>query len=108
MKPGIDTTLINQILAIILAHKPLDKIVLFGSRCNNNHTENSDIDLAIFGKSWTSSDINIVHFKLEEMIPTALTFDLLLFHELKKQRLIDEINNGIIIYERTKNKRVAD
>ena len=90
----------KQIVDVITNYKPVDKVVIFGSRCGSSYKKTSDIDLAIYGKDWTSTDINIVHDKLEENIHTILKFDLLLFNNLRKESLKKEIEKGVIIYDR--------
>ena len=90
----------KQIIDVITNYKPVDKIVIFGSRCGSGYKKASDIDLAIYGTDWTSTDINIVHDKLEENIHTILKFDLLLFNSLRKESLKKEIEKGVTIYDR--------
>ncbi|MBD3375154.1 nucleotidyltransferase domain-containing protein [candidate division KSB1 bacterium] len=107
LTPGITPGLQRHILQIILEYKPVHKVVLFGSRATSGYRKTSDIDLAIFGERWDSSDVNIVHSKLEETIPTVLKFDLVLVNTLKKKALIDEIHKGVILYEQKKNHRVV-
>ena len=90
----------KQIINVITNYKPVDKIVIFGSRCGSRYKKTSDIDVAIYGKDWTSTDINIVHDKLEENIHTILKFDLLLVNNLRKEYFKKEIEKGVIIYDR--------
>jgi len=90
----------KQITEVITSYKSVDKIVIFGSRCGSSYKKSSDIDVAIYSQDWTSTDINIVHDKLEENIHTILKFDLLLFNSLRKESLKKEIEKGVIIYDR--------
>jgi len=99
----LNIALQNQIVTVITNYKPVEKIVLFGSRCSSKHNKTSDIDLAIYSKDWISTDINIVHDRLEETIQTILKFDLLLFNKIEKESLIKEIEKGVIIYARASN-----
>jgi len=96
---GLDDNLIRKVTTFILQYKPVDKIVLFGSRSRDDYQKTSDIDLAIFSARWTSTDINLVLDWLEENIPTVLRFNLLLFDKLQNISLKSEIENGVIIYD---------
>lgn len=104
---GLDETLKEKITSIITDYKPVDKIVLFGSRSGSKFVKTSDLDLAIYSNDWTSTDINIVQDRLEEYIPTILQFDLLLFHTLKKESLKKEIERGVTIYDGGPNQRTV-
>ena len=95
---GLDTALIEAIKQIILQHKPVEKIVLFGSRAHRANNKTSDVDLAIFSTDWDSTDINLVLDELEEHIFTPLQFDLLLYHALQNEALKKEIEGGITLY----------
>ena len=95
---GLTKNLQDQIVTTIIRHKPVDKIVLYGSRSRNEYDKTSDIDLAIFSELWTSTDINLVLDQLEEKIPTVLRFDLLLFQTINKKLLKDEIERGVVLY----------
>lgn len=90
--------LLEKIIETILQHKPVDKIVLFGSRAQNRNRRTSDIDIAVFSTKWTSTDINIVHDRLEENILTVLQFDLLHYNSIQNKFLKKEIEKGITLY----------
>ena len=100
---GLDEDLKKEIISIILSHKPVNKIILFGSRSQVEYQETSDIDLAVVCDNWTSTDINIVLDKLEEYLPIALRFDLVHFNKLKNITLKQEIEKGLIIYDDKQN-----
>jgi len=97
--------LISQIVDLILAkNKKLEKIVIFGSRATGEFKNTSDIDIAIFGKDWSGTDINMVKHNLEELIKTPLKFDVLNFYNIAKSKLKENIlKEGRIIYESGKN-----
>ncbi len=97
---GVNIKTARQIIKLILAHKGLEKIVIFGSRANDSFKDNSDIDIAIFGKNWKDKDINIVKNSLEVFIKTPLKFDIVNFHNLKKPALKENIlKEGRVLYE---------
>ncbi len=89
----------KQIVKLILDYKPVEKIVLFGSRSNGTQKNNSDYDIAIFGKSWTDRDTNIMKDRLEESIITPLKFDVVNYHMVKNESLKTKImETGVTIY----------
>lgn len=97
---NINKTILDKIVEIITTHKDVEKIVIFGSRADDTYVKTSDIDIAIFSKSWDSRDINIVKGQLEEDIKTPLKFDLLNFYSLSKEGLKKNIlSKGKTIYE---------
>lgn len=97
---GVDIKVTRQIIKLILAHKVPEKIVIFGSRAKNSFKNNSDIDIAIFGKSWKDKDVNIVKNSLEEFIKIPLKFDIVNFYNLKKIALKENIfKEGRVLYE---------
>ena len=82
----------------IVHYKPVDKIILFGSRAQKRSQQASDIDIAIVSNNWTSTDINLVHDKLEENISTIFQFDLLHYNSLQNEILKKDIEQGITLY----------
>lgn len=104
---GLEEHLAKEIIKIVRAHKNVDKIILYGSRAMDTFRRTSDIDLAILDKSWTSRDINLVKFDLNEHVKTPLKFDVVNFYELAKESLKENIlREGRVIYEsKEKDKR---
>ena len=97
---GLNKKLLTQIIKLILNYKKPEKIVLFGSRVNNDFKKTSDIDIAIFGKNWKDKDINIIKNELDELIKTPLKFDVINFYDIRKSKLKKNIfKNGVIIYK---------
>ncbi|MFH1504620.1 MAG: nucleotidyltransferase domain-containing protein [Candidatus Omnitrophota bacterium] len=101
---GLEKQLVSQIIKLIVGHKKPEKIVIFGSRAEGTFKYNSDIDIAIFSKDWTSSDIAVVKFDLDEDIKTPFKFDVLNFYTLSRDRLKEKIlNRGRVIYDSGKD-----
>ncbi|MBU1122744.1 MAG: nucleotidyltransferase domain-containing protein [Candidatus Omnitrophota bacterium] len=101
---GLTNELVSQIIKIILDRKEPEKIVIFGSRAQGVFKYNSDIDIAIFGRDWTDSDIAVVKLNLDEDVPTPLKFDVLNFYTITKERLKKNIlNKGRVIYDSGKD-----
>ena len=98
---GISPVLRAQITEIICSQKPVNRIILFGSRARGKARRASDIDLAVEGAGWTDRDVNLAHNRLEEEIPTVLKFDLVNVSDISRPELKKEIfEKGKTIYER--------
>ena len=98
---GLDKKIIQQIIELVIDYKKPEKIILFGSRAGNVFRKTSDIDIAVFGRDWTSRDINLVRHLLDECLKTPLKIDVLNFYELKKDSLKESIlKEGKVLYER--------
>lgn len=101
---ALNKVILDKIIKIILSHKSVEKIAIFGSRATNSFKETSDIDVTIFAKGWSDKDVNIVKDALEENIKTPLKFDIINFYSVTKDRIKKNIlQNGRVIYESRKN-----
>lgn len=101
---SLDKLTISAVVKIITEFKDVEKIVIFGSRAKGNSSRVSDIDIAIFSKEWTSTDINLAKDRLENEVMTPLKIDLLNYYGLTKKSLKENIlKEGIIIYDSGKN-----
>jgi 23S rRNA (uracil1939-C5)-methyltransferase len=96
---GIDKPLLKNICFLIRSHKPVEKILLFGSRARRDFRVVSDIDIAVFAKNWTQQDVNLAKAALEETIKTPLTFDLVNYYLVEKPSLKRRIlKEGKVLY----------
>lgn len=89
----------NQIVREILNYKNVERVILFGSRAKGSQIDTSDIDIAVFAKDWTDTDINLVKDKIEVSVKTPLKIDLLNFYKLGKDSLKENILKGRVLYE---------
>ena len=96
---GVSDSLTEKLIELIIVHKPVKKIVVYGSRATNDYRKTSDIDIAIIDENWSHSDISLVHFNLEEDLSTPLTIDLVNYYNVSKETMKDAINQGIVLYE---------
>lgn len=85
----------------------IDRIVLFGSSVDSRCTDESDIDLAVYGnqtkyKCLTSKKYNAFAERLYSFDNHRQSYDLLYFKTdtVKNSRLQEEISNGEVIYAR--------
>ena len=92
--------ILDQIVRMIVEYKRPEKILIYGSRARGIFKETSDIDIAILGRDWTSTDINLIKHQLDENIKTPLKIDVVNFYQLKKEALKENIlREGRILYE---------
>ncbi len=74
------------------------KIVLFGSRARGDHTERSDVDLAVYG-----GDFDSFYWNIKENIHSLLSFDVVDMNSRVTEKLKKEIErDGVVIYEKTR------
>jgi len=91
---------VDSILSIIRFRRPAAKVLLYGSRARGDASPVSDIDLAVVDPSWTQEDIDLVHNRMEEEVPTALKIDLVALHLVRNEDLAARIHReGIRIDE---------
>lgn len=96
MKYNIPERVIRDIINIAVENN-IEKIILFGSRARGDHTERSDIDLAVSG-----GDFDGFYWDIKENVHSLLSIDTVeldtdISDELKKEIKRD----GIVLYEKT-------
>ncbi|MBR6147019.1 MAG: nucleotidyltransferase domain-containing protein [Lachnospiraceae bacterium] len=95
----------NIVDSISLCHL-IDKVVLFGSALEDRCTEESDIDIAVFGKESKSKMFKNKSYR--DYINSVVSYgeiqdyDILYFDTNKKNdySIMQDINNGEILFER--------
>jgi len=85
--------------------KRIKKIILFGSSIREDCTEDSDIDIAVFGdltknKMLTTKEYNRFTYSLLQLTEAAQEFDILYFDRRKENKslIYKEVLKGEIIY----------
>lgn len=72
------------------------KVILFGSRARGNHTERSDVDIAVSG-----GDFDAFYWDVKENTHSLLTFDIVNLDDSISDDLKKEIaKDGVTIYEK--------
>ena len=97
MNTGLSATDFSIIKTTIASFEDVESATLFGSRAKGNYKTGSDIDIAIKLKqattnTLTSNPINLIHDKLEEETPPPYFFDVINYHTIKNQALIEHID----------------
>lgn len=99
---GVKDEILEQIRTFAVEFEA-DKIVLFGSRARGDYGERSDIDLAAWGIPGKRQ--SEFYFAVNEETDTLLKFDVVFITDHTSDRLLKNIEeDGVIIYERNRNK----
>ncbi len=85
--------------------KYIEKIVLFGSSIEERCTDNSDIDIAVFGektpgKVLTSPSYRKFAGEVYKFNDYSQDYDILYFKNGSKGGILDSISKGAVIYKR--------
>jgi proline iminopeptidase len=81
MKYGLKESIINQLKKFFSQYNFIDDVMIFGSRGRGDYSHSSDIDIAIFSKTMTSSDFSKLKFKLDEL-PILHKIDIIHFEKV--------------------------
>ena len=92
---GVSARIIREICGYAEKHG-VQKVVLFGSRARNTHTERSDIDVAVFGGGFDG-----FYWDVKENMHSLLMFDIVDIDSGVSEELEKEIEkDGVVIYEK--------
>ena len=95
MKYNVPERVIRDITRIARKNN-VEKIILFGSRARGDHTERSDIDLAVSG-----GDFDGFYWDIKENVHSLLSIDTVELDKGISDELKKEIErDGIIVYEK--------
>ena len=91
----------TQIITDILANYPeIESAIIYGSRAKGNFREGSDVDLTLKGKRVDQRVLLQIMGELDDSLSPYL-FDLSIYHQLKNQNLIEEIDRtGKVFYQK--------
>jgi predicted nucleotidyltransferase len=104
MNYGLSEEQLNSIREIFSAHQEIEKGILFGSRAKGTHQPGSDIDIALVGEK---VELGLILKILSELDSLSILqkFDLVVFHQIKSDELLDHINRvGIILYNKPESQ----
>ncbi len=90
MDTGLSQPLLSQIKGVFSKFPTISKAVLFGSRARGDFKPQSDIDIAIFGKTITSDNINQIFMDLSNL-PIIYKIDLVHYDSIQDQKFKDII-----------------
>lgn len=91
MEFGLKNTELKAIIDVIKNESYIEKAVIFGSRARNDYKKTSDIDIAIYGKNITSTQLNLLRDRLNHL-DLIYKIDVVDFYNLTKEGLIKNID----------------
>ena len=101
---GLKEYIVNEIVSVIYKYSEVEKACIFGSRATESFHKTSDIDLAIFSSSISSSKLNLLRNDIDTL-DIIYKVDVVHFESLRKEALKDNImNEGIEIYNKGMRK----
>ena len=65
---GLSDETVKDLCSVFACYDNIEKVLLFGSRAKGNFREGSDIDLALFGKDITFSQILDIKVRIEDLL----------------------------------------
>ena len=97
---GLDQPDVKDIVAILKKNKKVRKIILFGSRAKNTHSNGSDIDIALKGQNLHTNDVLSLSVELDELdLPYKI--DLVIYDRIEEKSLKEHIDRaGAVLFER--------
>jgi len=100
MPYGLKKECIEKIIEIFERHDEIEAAILYGSRAKGNFKSGSDIDLTLLGQGLNLTRLNKISLELDDLL-LPYTFDLSLFHHIKRPDLIDHIQRvGKVFYSK--------
>lgn len=104
-KFGLKQTDLAAIVSLLEKHSSVESALIFGSRAKGNFQNGSDVDIAIKGKQLNFDIVNQISYWLNEESLMPYKFDILNYHTINNQDLIEHIDRaGIEFYRRAKEK----
>lgn len=102
MKFGLKESDVAYIADCISKIETVDKAVIFGSRAKGNYKPGSDVDIALFGKDITFTEVSRLHALLEDESPMPYMFDIIDYAHTEDAKIKEHIDRvGIPIYEKS-------
>ena len=97
---GLKEYVIDEIKKVLSKYDEIEKVFIFGSRARGDYKKTSDIDLAIFSKCISSTNLNLLRDDLY-MLDIIYKVDVVDFNRLSKDALKENIlSEGIMIYSK--------
>ncbi len=81
----------TALIEVLSANERVERVVLFGSRATQTHSATSDIDIALFGKNLTRTDLARLAETVDEL-PYPHKVDLLVYKSIRNDAVRDEID----------------
>lgn len=95
---------IKNILKSVSLCKEIDKIILYGSVLEERCTDESDVDMAIFGKYSKEKMYSLRSYN--NFVDSVVSYgdlqdyDMFYFDSSADSKVLDDIRKGVVLYER--------
>lgn len=95
---GLKNSDLETICQTLKQYPNVTQAILFGSRAKGTHRPGSDVDIALKGNKLTETVLQIsMYLNQESLLPYQ--FDIIDYHSIENQNLIDHINRvGVVLY----------
>jgi len=98
---GLTVEDITTLYAILQKHGEVEEAYIFGSRAKGNYKHGSDVDIALKGEKIQGDVVTTISYELNEETLMPYRFDVLNFHTVSNDDLVEHINRvGEKIYTR--------
>lgn len=99
---GLTQKEINGIRAVFSKYKPIEEVLIYGSRVMGNFKPASDIDLTLKGENIDLSLLAEIEFDLDDLM-LPYKFDISIYNSITNPDFLDHINRmGKEFYNRRK------
>jgi predicted nucleotidyltransferase len=97
---GLKQETLAQIREVLQAFPEVEECVIYGSRAMGNHRYNSDIDLSLFGKKLSLTELLRIENELDDLL-LPYQIDLSISHQIDNPELVKHIQEfGKVLFER--------
>ena len=101
MISGIKKNVENKIVGVLTQYPRLEKAIVYGSRAKNNHSNGSDIDLALVGAGLDFQTLLQIDNKIDNLL-LPYKVDLCLYDRLNDTSFKNEIKtSGNVVYQKS-------
>ena len=95
---GISIEDIDKIKNLFKQFEFIDKVILYGSRAKGNYRPSSDIDITLFGKNLTLSELQLIENEIDDLL-LPYKFDVSIYNQISNIELIEHIDRvGKVLY----------
>lgn len=101
---GLTKEEIDSMRAVFSKFKPIEEVVIYGSRAMGNFKPASDIDLTLKGENIDLSLLTEIEFDLDDLM-LPYKFDISIYNRITNPDFLDHINRvGKEVYNRKRGK----
>ena len=99
MNYGIKDDYWKRLETVLVSHKNIEKVILYGSRAKGTNRMYSDVDIVLVGEKINNREYTNIIQEIDDLL-LPFIFDISVYYSIKDSNLIESINRtGVIIYE---------